>query len=139
MFFLSFLFSSRRRHTRFALVTGVQTCALPIYVYQTRRSASFPKRTYEMTKLNATKCQLVANGEGVQNCAEGLPFPIPQKAYEVIWNHKLKYKGVALARWANQAPVTAGGSCTLVRLREYMLGLVSHGKASGGEKEGTYG
>src|SRR3546814_6131701 len=27
-----FCFSSRRRHTRCALVTGVQTCALPIYV-----------------------------------------------------------------------------------------------------------
>src|SRR3546814_3921141 len=26
-----FLFASRRRHTRCALVTGVQTCALPIY------------------------------------------------------------------------------------------------------------
>src|SRR3546814_3402466 len=31
MFFLCFFFfSSRRRHTRCALVTGVQTCALPI-------------------------------------------------------------------------------------------------------------
>src|SRR3546814_7629448 len=28
--FLCFFFSSRRRHTRCALVTGVQTCALPI-------------------------------------------------------------------------------------------------------------
>src|SRR3546814_1980514 len=28
-----FLFSSRRRHTRCALVTGVQTCALPISGY----------------------------------------------------------------------------------------------------------
>src|SRR3546814_9797897 len=27
---LAFFFSSRRRHTRCALVTGVQTCALPI-------------------------------------------------------------------------------------------------------------
>src|SRR3546814_5653633 len=27
---MAFLFSSRRRHTRCALVTGVQTCALPI-------------------------------------------------------------------------------------------------------------
>src|SRR3546814_9938948 len=26
-----FVFSSRRRHTRCALVTGVQTCALPIF------------------------------------------------------------------------------------------------------------
>src|SRR3546814_5712201 len=29
--FFIFFFSSRRRHTRCALVTGVQTCALPIY------------------------------------------------------------------------------------------------------------
>src|SRR3546814_6481962 len=28
--FVWFVFSSRRRHTRCALVTGVQTCALPI-------------------------------------------------------------------------------------------------------------
>src|SRR3546814_5464917 len=28
-----FFFSSRRRHTRCALVTGVQTCALPISTY----------------------------------------------------------------------------------------------------------
>src|SRR3546814_4125125 len=30
--FVFFFFSSRRRHTSCALVTGVQTCALPIYV-----------------------------------------------------------------------------------------------------------
>src|SRR3546814_7221018 len=30
VFWLVFFFSSRRRHTRCALVTGVQTCALPI-------------------------------------------------------------------------------------------------------------
>src|SRR3546814_7245141 len=30
-YFDFFFFSSRRRHTRCALVTGVQTCALPIY------------------------------------------------------------------------------------------------------------
>src|SRR3546814_7835500 len=30
--YIVFFFSSRRRHTRCALVTGVQTCALPIYV-----------------------------------------------------------------------------------------------------------
>src|SRR3546814_7807868 len=31
MFYILFFFSSRRRHTIGALVTGVQTCALPIY------------------------------------------------------------------------------------------------------------
>src|SRR5881409_490341 len=31
-FFFFFFFSSRRRHTRCETVTGVQTCALPIFV-----------------------------------------------------------------------------------------------------------
>src|SRR3546814_7446938 len=31
LFYFIFFFSSRRRHTRCALVTGVQTCALPIF------------------------------------------------------------------------------------------------------------
>src|SRR3546814_1021049 len=31
LFSVFFFFSSRRRHTRCALVTGVQTCALPIW------------------------------------------------------------------------------------------------------------
>src|SRR3546814_5304174 len=33
-----FFFSSRRRHTRCALVTGVQTCALPISVHESSLS-----------------------------------------------------------------------------------------------------
>src|SRR3546814_20268482 len=35
-----FFFSSRRRHTRFALVTGVQTCALPIWSLDKTMSTS---------------------------------------------------------------------------------------------------
>src|SRR3546814_1386844 len=33
LFCFVFFFSSRRRHTRCALVTGVQTCALPISLF----------------------------------------------------------------------------------------------------------
>src|SRR3546814_5260597 len=41
-----FFFSSRRRHTRCALVTGVQTCALPISVNMVFQSyAVFPHMT----------------------------------------------------------------------------------------------
>ena len=32
-----FFFSSRRRHTRYGTVTGVQTCALPIWIERSRR------------------------------------------------------------------------------------------------------
>src|SRR3546814_15708544 len=36
-----FFFSSRRRHTRCALVTGVQTCALPIWMMDNLYSKMF--------------------------------------------------------------------------------------------------
>src|SRR3546814_5172783 len=41
-FDLSFVFSSRRRHTICALVTGVQTCALPIFTIGHFSSAATP-------------------------------------------------------------------------------------------------
>src|SRR3546814_9604426 len=39
-------FSSRRRHTRCALVTGVQTCALPICGQRFETVWIFPSRTH---------------------------------------------------------------------------------------------
>lgn len=92
-------------------------------VFPTRRSASFPERTYEMTIQNASTAQLVSDGEGVTNAAEGFPFPIPQNAYELMWNHKLKYKGTGGTRYNNQVAPTAGGNFQLVKLREEILGL----------------
>ncbi|HJU38457.1 MAG TPA: DUF1329 domain-containing protein [Tahibacter sp.] len=97
-------------------------------VYPTRRSASYPARNYEMTIKNATTGELVDDGEGVANVAEGVPFPIldkdPVKAgYEAVWNHKLKFKGVAAMRWANQANPTPSGGFTLTRIKEELLGL----------------
>src|SRR3546814_7278919 len=41
---ISFFFSSRRRHTRCALVTGVQTCALPISPGLRRRCGAWKER-----------------------------------------------------------------------------------------------
>src|SRR3546814_4690826 len=50
--FLFFFFSSRRRHTRCALVTGVQTCALPICDWLSRnRRRSSAKRVSTRSKL----------------------------------------------------------------------------------------
>src|SRR3546814_18246418 len=59
---MCFFFSSRRRHTRCALVTGVQTCALPISASSTtrwrtacwRRGAQ-PPRNFEPRSTARTK------------------------------------------------------------------------------------
>src|SRR3546814_8403547 len=39
--YVCFFFSSRRRHTRCALVTGVQTCALPISIGQAPQALTY--------------------------------------------------------------------------------------------------
>src|SRR3546814_9445422 len=49
-----FFFSSRRRHTRCALVTGVQTCALPIFK-DSIDPAALPGLENELKVLLATR------------------------------------------------------------------------------------
>src|SRR3546814_10651428 len=51
---LNFFFSSRRRHTRCALVTGVQTCALPIF--------PFP-----LNLRSSSRCETPARRDGRRN------------------------------------------------------------------------
>src|SRR3546814_5485441 len=46
-----FFFSSRRRHTRCALVTGVQTCALPISGLRARHSDSRAKSGVDVSHV----------------------------------------------------------------------------------------
>src|SRR3546814_5270466 len=77
----SFFFSSRRRHTRCALVTGVQTCALPIlfcqcprrpikFAHTDHRGAGedelFDRMAPGMAKCAKTlaKCEIVVSGPG---------------------------------------------------------------------------
>ena len=92
-------------------------------VYQSRRSVSFPERVYEMTAQNGATAELVAEGEGVVNAAEGFPFPFPENAYELMWNHKLKFKGTGGVRYNNQIAPTASGAYSVTVIREELLGL----------------
>src|SRR3546814_7965924 len=55
---LCFFVSSRRLHTRCALVTGVQTCALPIY----------PKGTGERESARHDRCLRAWAGRGAKMC-----------------------------------------------------------------------
>ena len=92
-------------------------------VYQTRRTASFPQYAYDATRENAKTVTLTEDGEGVIGATVGFPFPFPENAYELMWNHKLKFKGFGGIRYNNQVAPTASGNYTLVKLREELLGL----------------
>jgi hypothetical protein len=102
-------------------------------VYPTHRSASAPERIYEGTKRIATTATLVPDGNGVTGAVGGIPFPIPKVGVEVFWNHLLRYRSIAAARQVGQVPMTAGGSYTVVNLKEefffpyYVLGMTEAG------------
>src|SRR3546814_90595 len=52
-------FSSRRRHTRCALVTGVQTCALPILeIGSPSQSSTFDRAVEFITRSNASQADI---------------------------------------------------------------------------------
>src|SRR3546814_7818252 len=52
--YMFFFFSSRRRHTRCALVTGVQTCALPISLTEDFWKTAERGRFYKPIKQQVT-------------------------------------------------------------------------------------
>src|SRR3546814_16760057 len=49
-----FFFSSRRRHTRCALVTGVQTCALPILLLSGHAYLDIDGEVHELKPMDTT-------------------------------------------------------------------------------------
>ena len=89
-------------------------------VYPTHRSAKVPEKIISGTKTNATQATLTADGNGISNLVEGIPFPIPQNGLEVIWNHLTRYRGGSVERTFVQVPVQANGAYTAVKINEKM-------------------
>src|SRR3546814_2231689 len=82
--FCLFFFSSRRRHTRCALVTGVQTCALPIFHYTLVIEDKGPEFTYWFTNLAYQPYRNDRYGKRVKATASPIPLERqPSKINEI--------------------------------------------------------
>ncbi len=55
---------------------------------------------------------MINDGNSVTGATMGPPFPIPQSAREVLWNHELNYRGFKTKRVAVNAAPTKGGDFT---------------------------
>ncbi|MUH71664.1 DUF1329 domain-containing protein [Psychrosphaera haliotis] len=87
-------------------------------IYQSRRTASFPKYVYDATIENATRAELVEGGNGIKGAAIGVPFPVPANGLEAIWNHILRFRGEQTTRNGGQAAPTADGDFTYIGFDE---------------------
>ncbi|MGV8996229.1 MAG: DUF1329 domain-containing protein [Parvibaculaceae bacterium] len=87
-------------------------------VYQTRRSCAYPDNVYAATKNNAKVGILNGEGSGVGGAIMGFPFPIPNNANEIMWNHTLRYRSFKAVRQFAAAPVTRSGDYTLTIVQD---------------------
>src|SRR3546814_4288204 len=91
-----FFFSSRRRHTRCALVTGVQTCALPIW--DARAGAAPHALPGEVGRW------IILDGRGASGCLEDLgiaerrPCPVRVRGDAILLVRRLCRRGFRFHR-----------------------------------------
>src|SRR3546814_4351790 len=69
---LFFFFSSRRRHTRCALVTGVQTCALPILGCGMVQAAELSQQVLGLSAQNVARVRDLVDAIGCPTTAPDL-------------------------------------------------------------------
>lgn len=92
-----------------------------MYVYPSRRSCGYPSHVYEATRSNARVGRLTDDGNGVAEAIMGFPFPIPNNAMEIVWNHSLRYRSFKVKRGFSVAPVGATGEYTLQSVEDNII------------------
>lgn len=87
-------------------------------VYQSRRTCALPQPVYEATVRNAKSGSLGGGGDSLIGVTMGIPYPLPFDAYEIVWNHNLRYRGYKLERTFASAAPTRSGSFTPVIVKD---------------------
>jgi len=83
-------------------------------VYPTHRTQRYPKFYIDNSLKNAANCKTTADGQMIENCLPGMPFPIPKTGAEVIWNHTVRYTAPSSDGFWGSYTVDAAGGVTLV-------------------------
>lgn len=89
-------------------------------IYPSRRTAAYPDELYSVISNNAVNSELLAGGNGLTNFNTTIPFPIPQSALEVVWNHITRFRGGSAQRTLTTIPVQSDGSFTVVKMADQL-------------------
>lgn len=74
-----------------------QIAGYKMNLYPTRRTCGVPDFVAENTKKNIGFAKMGADGWSLQEAyVPGYPFPLPQTGAEVMWNAKMRYRGVGI-------------------------------------------
>jgi hypothetical protein len=82
-------------------------------VYKTHRSVALPKYVLDNTVKHATTAKTANGGLTLTDAHAGYPFPIPQSGFEAMWNHLLRYDGLAFESLYRTYTVDSAGRPTM--------------------------
>lgn len=83
---------------------------MPVYV--TVRNAFFPDPVVAATRQHATTA-ILEGTDSLRGAVLGVPFPLPANGAEVIWNHKLRYRGGMLRVSSQAVSVNESGEASV--------------------------
>ncbi len=83
-------YASRLADGHKALLTKYPDYTMPVYA--TRRTVVYPQAIEAATQANVGKAKTVGT-DSIADARLGFPFPQPQTGAEVMWNHRLRYRG----------------------------------------------
>lgn len=86
-------------------------------VYQTRRSVSYPQAIYDATQANIGKAKLLGS-DALVGAHLGFPFPKPGNGVEIMWNHRVRYRGNSSLTQTTQAVVETDGDVNYLKQTE---------------------
>ncbi|RMU26049.1 hypothetical protein ALP31_04481 [Pseudomonas amygdali pv. morsprunorum] len=90
-------------------------------IYTTRRSGSAPQWVYDNTRHNAQNARLIGGGNGFIDAYGGIPFPVPEKGIQAVWNHIARYRGHYVVRGTSEVAIQRDGSFKLNTSRQKVL------------------
>ncbi len=88
------------------------TFQMPIYPSQ--RTAVAPQWVYDNSISNIENVTLNKDQSGFENAKAGIPFPVPESALEVYFNHISRWRGLQVESVASDAIVMKSGKYTLI-------------------------
>ena len=87
-------------------------------VYKSYRPVTYPQEILDATKANAETAFLDGDPDKIRGAKLGFPFPIAKSGGEVMWNHRLRWRGESVRRYNNQAIVQPNGGFQISKLIE---------------------